>query len=654
MSVTPRAVQAIYTRPNDGSLRPVLQILSASTLAGQPGRFKVVLSDGENYTTGLLSSQLVTRLGGCPFKQNQLIGMEEYLVNTVQDKVFIVIHQVRDIPSPPQMGQIGNPQAYRPNLSALAPSVSPAMTTGTALAQPPAPRAVENPNYTNPYSSLPSHSPFAAGMAQSMPPQPVVDMNPPSNRTAGPVRYLKPSGDPAVPMSQLTIYTQKWTIKARVATKSDLRTFRNARGEGQLMTIELVDAQQSEMRATFFGSAALKFHPMLQVGSVYTFSKGSVKPANPRFNPKAQYELMFDEHSEIVPIGNDDSIPAMKLNMVPIATLQNMPVGDTVDVAGIVVSIGDLVSVTVKSSGRDTAKRSIILADDSGSSIDLTIWGEKAERINAYPGSAVVAKGCRLGDYNGRSLSTSGSSLVEVDPHNTPRAVELKTWWSNGGSRIQFNPLTNASGSGSMVPNAGMGGKSTTIQAMRQEDINTLSTTGGGRSVNFHTVKATVVHIPLRDSTAGAPSLYYRSCATEVDDGRGGRRMCQKKTEQQGDVFVCAEQHMNRSANARFILSMRIQDPSGECLVRAFHDEARHVLGNMDASEIDAAPDPVMAQQTAVDKALFKQFIFKVRSKKEVHMDEERLNLIVSSATPVDPAGEARSMLGKIKAAGLL
>lgn len=89
-----------------------------------------------------------------------------------------------------------------------------------------------------------------------------------------------------------------------------------------------------------------------------------------------------------------------------------------------------------------------------------------------------------------------------------------------------------------------------------------------------------------------------------------------EKAELQGDTYVCAEQHMNRVANARYILSMRIQDASGECLIRAFHDQAKSVLG-ADASEIANSHDPLMAQQQAVESALFKSYIFRIRSKKK-------------------------------------
>jgi hypothetical protein len=105
---------------------------------------------------------------------------------------------------------------------------------------------------------------------------------------------------------------------------------------------------------------------------------------------------------------------------------------------------------------------------------------------------------------------------------------------------------------------------------------------------------------------------------------------------------------MNRFANARFIVSMRLQDPSGECLVRAFHDQGKAVLG-VDATDLDNSTDPLAAQQETVEKALFKPFMFKIRSKKEVHMDEERINMVVADVQPVNPNTDAKYMLGNIK-----
>lgn len=652
MSVTPKAIHTMYARPGDESFQPVVQVLSVAALSGQKGRFKIILSDGENYTTGLLSSTLTGAHGGdCPYKQYQLVRMDHYKVSTVQEKNFVLVNALTEMGPPLACGQLGNPVAYKTTATSMVSNASnpyPPTSTTNPYAAAPAPYGAPAPTpYGNPYQQS---SAFQAGMQHSVAPQPQV---PHVNHTAGPVRYLQPT-EQVIPMSHLTIYTQKWTIKARVSTKSDMRTFRNARGEGQLMTVDIVDTEQTEMRATFFGAAAQKFHVYLQIGKVYTFSKGSVKPANPKFNPKAQYELMFDEHSEIKEVADDTSIPTMKINLVPIGAIADIPVGESVDIAGIVTEAGEVGSVTVRSTGRETSRRSVTVADDSGSSIEVTVWGDKAMKLgdDLRSNPVIFIKACRVGDYNGRSLSTAPSSIVEIDPDH-PRSFQLKSWWIHkGGNTMKFAQLSERTGGAGGAPNGAS--KRTTINAMREEDVASLvpSTGFGGmmggdpskRSFNSHTLKAVVIHIPLRDSSP----IYYKSCPTEVDDGRGGRRLCQKKTDLQGDCYVCAEQHVNRNASARYILSMRIQDATGECLIRAFHDQARSVLG-IDASEIDSSPDPMATQQAAIQDCLFQPYMFKIRSKKEIHMDEEKTNMIVTEVVPVNPTADAKYMLGNIE-----
>lgn len=53
-------------------------------------------------------------------------------------------------------------------------------------------------------------------------------------------------------------------IKARVTTKSPVRTWANARGEGKLFSIDLID-ESGEIRATAFKEQCDKFYDMIEV-----------------------------------------------------------------------------------------------------------------------------------------------------------------------------------------------------------------------------------------------------------------------------------------------------------------------------------------------------------------------------------------------------
>lgn len=56
-----------------------------------------------------------------------------------------------------------------------------------------------------------------------------------------------------------------------------MRTWSNARGEGQLFSIDLLDEDGSEIRGTFFKADAEKWINVLTEGQVYSFNGGRVK-----------------------------------------------------------------------------------------------------------------------------------------------------------------------------------------------------------------------------------------------------------------------------------------------------------------------------------------------------------------------------------------
>lgn len=49
--------------------------------------------------------------------------------------------------------------------------------------------------------------------------------------------------DAYMPIKALNQFSTDWVIKARVVKKADIRNWKNARGEGQLLNIDLVDRE---------------------------------------------------------------------------------------------------------------------------------------------------------------------------------------------------------------------------------------------------------------------------------------------------------------------------------------------------------------------------------------------------------------------------
>lgn len=88
-----------------------------------------------------------------------------------------------------------------------------------------------------------------------------------TSRTQKPSAALNESvfdGRVTVPISALSPYQNKWVIKARVTAKSAIRTWSNAKGEGKLFSMDLMD-ESGQIRVTAFRDLVDKFYDMIEV-----------------------------------------------------------------------------------------------------------------------------------------------------------------------------------------------------------------------------------------------------------------------------------------------------------------------------------------------------------------------------------------------------
>lgn len=67
------------------------------------------------------------------------------------------------------------------------------------------------------------------------------------------------------PIASLTPYQNKWVIRARVTKKTNIREWKNNKGEGKLFSMDLMD-ESGEIRATCFKNECDRYFDMIQVG----------------------------------------------------------------------------------------------------------------------------------------------------------------------------------------------------------------------------------------------------------------------------------------------------------------------------------------------------------------------------------------------------
>lgn len=69
-----------------------------------------------------------------------------------------------------------------------------------------------------------------------------------------------------LPIEAISPYSSKWTIKARITSKSTMRSWSNAKGQGVLFSVNLLDASKKEIKGT-----SLLLHAGLPLPTYYSY-----------------------------------------------------------------------------------------------------------------------------------------------------------------------------------------------------------------------------------------------------------------------------------------------------------------------------------------------------------------------------------------------
>ena len=454
--------------------------------------------------------------------------------------------------------------------------------------------------------------------------------------SSAPIVRTSGTGQPITPISGLNMYSNRWTIRAKVSGKSDIKTWSNAKGEGSLFSMELLDSSGVDVRCTFFKEGVDKFYNFLEVGRVYTFSGGRLKVANMQYNNcKSQFEITFDQNSEI---HLDETGPADDIRdsyeFVKIDRLKVVDPNTMVDVLAVVKHVGDPASIVSKKSGKELVKCELTIEDDSGAEVRLTMWGDAAQQAHdRFSGMPVVAfKRAKVSDYGGRTLSGSG---FEVNP-SIPQANSLKQWWSmNGNNGISTTRSLSTTMGGNRGPDPFEQRKF--ISAIKSEKM------GYNDNPDWLSFKATITF--LKKEKLGDEGAWYTACAntddpcknmykaTQISDGNWHCDKCMKTYEN------CVR---------RFIFSGTVADDTCTSWVSVFNEQAEIILNGATANDLYAQVmngDGKDLYDSTFMKSTYTEWIFKCKVKQELVGDEQRVKTSLVALSPVDYVVESRNLL---------
>jgi len=68
-------------------------------------------------------------------------------------------------------------------------------------------------------------------------------------------------------------------------------------------------------------------------------------------------------------------------------------------VIGVIVDVGQMGSIKIKSDGSEREKRTITIMDETGYSVAVTLWGQAASIKGLSLDNIIALKNCRVSDY---------------------------------------------------------------------------------------------------------------------------------------------------------------------------------------------------------------------------------------------------------------
>lgn len=614
---------------SDASFKPVLQILSLKNMG--PGsnregqdRFRVILSDGTHFIQGMLATQLKGVVDSGELQQDSIVRVNDFMNNNIQGRNIAIILEIEVLGTATQ--RLGQPKEF--SKSGTAP--------GTSAPAAPAPmyNRTNTPHMAQQQQDVKPSPQRSAGHNPYTPPKSSM------NRSNAPIVQANAAGTPGstpiTPISRLSLYQNRWTVKARVVNKSDIRTWSNAKGEGSLFSIELLDSSGFDIKATMFKEAVEKFYNFFQVNSVYTISGGRLKVADQKWNTcKSQYEMSLDPNAEVKLADDSGEIQMQSFDFIKIGSLEQIEPNKNVDVIGIVQEVGDCQTLISKKTGKELFKSDILIVDDTGVQVRLTLWGNQAQNAqkDIEVHKAVAFRRARVSDYGGVSLS--GSQSFHVEPP-VPETEELQDWWKSQGSRGA--PVKSLSSSG------GGGGSMDSFENRKTiGDIKAKNLGYNNEKGDYLCFKANFTFFK-KDKEGGA---WYCACPNKEDPCRNRCKVTQT-TDGNWQCDRCQGTYPN--CTRKWIFSGVVADATGSTWVSLFDEQAHTLFGGVTADQAFAEYENQDLYDSHFAKANFGEWQLKCRVKNEMVNDEPRLKTTVVKLEPLDYVKESRDILKALEA----
>jgi len=284
-------------------------------------------------------------------------------------------------------------------------------------------------------------------------------------------------------------------------------------------------------------------------------------------------------------------------------------------------------------------KREIVVADHTGLSMQVTLWGDRAQQDDKLfdSGAIVLLQGVLIKEWNGgRSGSLLEAGSLAFSPA-TPEAEKVRLWWSTGGSSQSLTALSQD----------GAGGAAARLAAGRACDIAEMRRAAELVSAQpeVFCVIARLALVQMKKQGETQP-LLYMACQ---EPKAGTSLPCNKRVGEDGFCPACGR--VGKAA-PRLNIRCRFSDHSDSAWLTTFHEAAQNVLclTAEEAKDIESGDGGREALENRIRRRYFHQPLqVSVRAKLDTYNGEQRTNITCFDARPVNIGQHGRAMLKGIR-----
>jgi len=431
------------------------------------------------------------------------------------------------------------------------------------------------------------------------------------------------------PIKSINPFMREFTIKARVSAKSAVRFWKNARGEGKLFNVDLIDEEGTEIQGTAFNDAVDALYPILETGKVFIIKKARAKMSKRQYTHIPHQYCLELADAEVTPCEDDGGIEKFKFDFKPISSVESIDNGGYVDVIGICQKITEVNEFTSKK-GNELKKRSFFLVDKSSSNISCTLWGDAAEKfLPDHEDKVICLKAAKVSEFAGRTL-TVNSYLIEPE---IPEVKEMRNWWVQNKQSLSITSLTQSRTFGGSGP-------SITLDEANLLGQNPDAPDYFSADVTFTQLFVKAERNPWYNACPSPPDpVTQKNCLKKVIEG----------TEGEGTWYCvsCAKNFNNYLP--RYIMKAKIADHTGSLYIGLFDRDCNAILSKTASEAEQLKETDIAAYNEIFTEPVCRRYRARIRAKQETYNDEIRTRFDVVGLEELDCKADMNRMYKDIQ-----